>query len=167
MDKPARPILNLPLTRTEIILDRLALAGVLLLIAILTATWPDLPARIPTHFGLSGEPNAWGSRNSVLFGPILALAIYVGLTILQRYPHLYNYPRRLTPENAERMYRLGRGLLAWLKTEIIWLFAWLTTATVQVATRHAPGLGTWPLWVALAVVYGTVTVFTVAMFRAK
>jgi len=103
----------------------------------------------------------------VLLGPLIGLVCYVGMTYLQRHPHLYNYPCRLTPENTERLYRLGRGLLAWLKTELVWLFAWLTTASVRVALGQANGLGTWPIWVALVVIYGTAAIFLVAMLRAK
>lgn len=167
MDKSERPILNLPFTPLEIILDRFGLAGVLLQVAVLTATWADLPARIPTHFGANGAPNAWGGKASVLIGPVVSLVIYIGMTVLARYPHLYNYPKRFSADNAERMYRLGRGLIVWLKTELVWLFTWLMWATISVALGHAAGLGPWPIYVALAVIYGTTAVYTVALFRTK
>ena len=167
MDKSERPILNLPFSPLETILDRLGLAGVLLGIAVLTATWPDLPQRVPTHFGASGAPNAWGGKTSLLIGPIVALVIYIGLTLLARYPHLYNYPKRLSADNAERMYRLGRGLIIWLKTEIVWLFTWLSWATINVALGHAAGLGPWPIYVALGIIYGTTTWYAIALFRTK
>ena len=39
--------------------------------------WPDVPARIPTHFGAGGEPDAWADRAAwAWFGlPAIALVL--------------------------------------------------------------------------------------------
>lgn len=54
------------------------------------AAWlyPGLPERIPTHFGPSGRPDAWGGRESIFLGPsimgIVSIFTYVLLTNLGR-----------------------------------------------------------------------------------
>jgi hypothetical protein len=84
-----------------------------------------------------------------------------------RVPHIYNYPTKVTPENAERLYGLGRGLMYWLRAEMVGLFAFLCWGTVRVALGSAEGLGPWPIYVVLPLIYGTAIYFIVAMFRAR
>ncbi|WP_293285512.1 hypothetical protein [Microcoleus sp. PH2017_40_RAT_O_B] len=54
-----------------------------------------------------------------------------------RYPHTFNYPVRITQENARRQYLLGRGLLVWLKAEVCWLFAFIVRQQILVALGNA------------------------------
>lgn len=46
--------------------------------------YPSLPARFPTHWGISGAPDAFSDKSfmSVFFEPILALGIYVLLIVV-------------------------------------------------------------------------------------
>jgi uncharacterized membrane protein len=167
MKKPEpRPKLDLPPSPLDIILDRLSLVGVLLFVAVLAAAWKDLPERVPMHFGASGEPNGWGTKVSMLILPAVALVMHIGLGLLARLPHIYNYPGKVTPENAERLYPLGSSMMVWLKTEIVWLFTVLGWLTIRVALGQAHGLGPMMVYVALGVIYGTIGYFLVAMIRA-
>ncbi|NPV48564.1 MAG: DUF1648 domain-containing protein [Armatimonadetes bacterium] len=167
MLKSERPIIQFTPTTTEVILDRVSLVGLLLTVAYLTGCWASLPERIPTHFGVSGTPDGWGSRYMLLLFVAIPIVIHVAFGYLVRVPHIYNYPTKVTPENAERLYSLGRGLMYWLRAEMVLLFALLCWGTVRVALEQAEGLGPWPIWVALPVIYGTVIYFVVAMFRAR
>ena len=49
--------------------------------------WPDVPARVPVHFGLDGEPDRWVGRSAwAWFGlPLVALATAAGLDALTRW----------------------------------------------------------------------------------
>ena len=45
--------------------------------------WPGLPARVPIHWGINGEPNGWGSAlMSVLMLPLMAVGIWVIMIIV-------------------------------------------------------------------------------------
>lgn len=47
------------------------------------AVWPRMPARVPTHFGIDGTPNAWGPAwiNAILL-PAIALGFYFLMLVL-------------------------------------------------------------------------------------
>lgn len=167
MAKADRPVIQFSPTRNELILDRISLVGLLLTVAYVTGCWGSLPEHIPTHFDASGTPDGWGSRHMLLLLVAIPIVIHVAFGYLVRVPHIYNYPTRVTPENAERLYSLGRGLMYWLRAEMVLLFALLCLGTVRVALGQTEGLGPWPIWVALPVIYGTVIYFVVAMFRAR
>ena len=53
---------------------------------------------------------------------ILSLMFYVGLSVLQRFPHLYNYPVEVTDKNRLCLYRLGVGLVRHIKFLIVLWF---------------------------------------------
>ena len=92
------------------------------MMALLAYYWTALPPVVPTHFGITGMPDAWGSKWLELLPLALGTVLYGGLTIMGRYPHLFNYPWPITQENAPQHYQLARTLVTALKTEIMWLF---------------------------------------------
>jgi len=75
---------------------------------------PFLPAEIPTHFGFTGEADAWGPKWSLAIVLALWAALQVGLDVLSRHPRLYNYPAPLTSANVQRLYRVGEQMMVWL-----------------------------------------------------
>jgi len=72
----------------------------LALIALSINAYPDLPERIPLHFGLNGEPDRWGSPSllSWLMLPLIGVAtvvfLYITAAVVPRYPKSFNVPDR-------------------------------------------------------------------------
>ena len=60
-----------------------------------------LPERIPTHFDISGKPNAWGSPGFLWILPVVGLGLYVLMTALASIQfRRYNLPVRVTEVNT-------------------------------------------------------------------
>ena len=59
-------IVKIPLTLMEFIAEVVALIGLVLPIIYMAAIWSTIPDIVPTHFGLSGQANAWGGKESLL-----------------------------------------------------------------------------------------------------
>ena len=139
---PGRPHIRPPRSDAETVCLGLAWIGLVALLA-LTAYWlPALPATIPTHFGLSGQPNASGSKYSFLLLPALLTAMTVGFTLLARYPWIFNYPVVITAENAARNYRRGRMLLRIVNAVVALVFVAIQWQTIQIALGKASALYT-------------------------
>lgn len=68
---------------------------IVLMIAFALAVYGRLPEQVPTHFGLSGEPDGWTSRFPGAFlAPAIAAGLYVLLFLLRRIdPRRANYDR--------------------------------------------------------------------------
>ncbi|MBL7827468.1 MAG: DUF1648 domain-containing protein [Saprospiraceae bacterium] len=122
-----RPRLQLPASTLERMMDVSALffAGLSLLLAI--AYFPGLPDQIPTHFNASGVADDYGSKFTIFIIPLIGLVMTVGMIVLSRYPHHFNYLTKITPENAEFEYRRARtgirvvnGLVSLLFLVITW-----------------------------------------------
>jgi uncharacterized membrane protein len=137
----SRPKIDVPRSSTEVILEFASLLGIIFIIYLLWRYWGALPARIPTHYNFSGQPDGWGGKGTLLILPGVTFFIFIMLTVLERFPRIYNYPVVITPTNAARQYVLARMLLSWLKFEIVWFFAYIEWKTIQVGLGQAGGFG--------------------------
>jgi uncharacterized membrane protein len=125
-----------------------------------------LPAKIPTHFDLAGNPNAWGSPSMLWLLPVMAVVIYGLITLVSFFPSAFNYPVPVTPENRPRLQALSLQMVAWLKVELAFFFAflqWFILAAVRSGHGH---LSVWIVPLFLVLVFGTCIGYIVAMVRA-
>ena len=156
-----RPRLKLKLSSHDHVVEFLGLSFMIILIAIPVFYYNQLPERIPTHFNASGIPDGFGGRSSLFILPATGLFIYLLMTILAAFPHIYNFPVKITTENAEVQYRLATRLLRVLKTVILILFSFISWMTVRAAAGSALGLGKMFLPVFFILTFGVVIIYLV------
>lgn len=164
-----RPRLRPPLSRLEVALIVLSVAGVVANIAPVAVWWAALPGTVPTHFAASGRPDAVGGKGQLLAAPIFAVVVTALFMLLARVPHLLNYPVAITLGNAERQYRRGRVVLRVVNAGLVWALAVWTWFVMQAALGHAVGLPSWftPVAIALALLVpvGALTLIVVWAVR--
>lgn len=158
-----RPVLSVPRTLLERLHDSISVVVLVHSIVYLILKWTDLPETIPIHFDGRGNADGWGSRAFLLFMPLLSMFLFIGLSLLSKIPHKFNYPGPITPQNAAHQYRAAKSLLSWIKVELVILFGYLQWSIIQNAGGHSSGLGIWLLPVTLVVVFGTVIIHIVRM----
>ena len=151
----------------EKILEVVAVAGVLFCVVATAYFWPALPPNIPSHFGISGRPDAWGGKGLLLVFPILSVSLYAVLTVLSFFPHKFSYPWGITEQNASRQYQLARSQLAWIKAEMAVINSYIQWTMMAVAWGKREGLGVWFLPVVVMVLGGTVGFHQVQAYRAR
>ena len=165
--KGRRPVLDLPRTPFEVALELISTGALAGLCALLARSWPALADRVPQHFGPSGRPDAWGSRNILWLFPAMAVGNYLLMTILSRFPQTFNYPWPLTEQNAAAQYLLARTLLVAIKAEISGLMLFLEWKTIEVASGRSTGLGEWFLPGFLGVIGVTMGLYFLKAYRAR
>ena len=109
--KTNRPIIKLDKTKLDSTLEWAYLLLCFTTILIISMYYSLLPERIPTHIGLGGMVNQYGSKVSIWMLPILQIIIGVAGYYLIKRPHTFNYLTNITPENAETEYRKGVMIL--------------------------------------------------------
>lgn len=144
-----------------------SLVGVVFLFFLVVVYWSHLPDSIPIHYNAAGKPDSWSGKWSLLILPIVCLVIYIGLSILTRFPHLYNFPWKITEENKERQFHLAQMLVLSIKTEGIWLFGYIQWQTVQIALGKSDGLGTSFSFIFLGVIFGTIGIYIMKALTAR
>ncbi|HTB97188.1 MAG TPA: DUF1648 domain-containing protein [Terracidiphilus sp.] len=128
---------------------------------------PDrLPDRVPTHFDAAGNPNGWGSPAGMIILPVIAAGVYLLMSVVARFPSAFNYPVRVTPLNRARLQEITLTMIAWIKVEMVCLFAVLQWVFVQSARNSDGRLFPKVLPVFLFLIFSTVAAHLVALFRA-
>ncbi len=151
--------------------------GLSLTVMVLTwamAIWvyPDLPAKIPGHFGPSGQPDAYVDRT--VWTVILPALLQVGLTGLfwwiYRHPQYSNIPSTvmitMMPEPYRgQLYRILRHLAVVMMLFINILFAHISLTTLSVSLGLSDGLNPWLMGGILLALFGFIGLTTVRLFR--
>lgn len=101
------------------------------------------PSIVPTHFNASGKVDDYGSKTTLFILPLIATIIYFGLTWLNKYPHIFNYPTTITNDNVERQYTIATRMLRMLKLSVLCVFTVLVLLSYLVAKGYTIGLGFW------------------------
>lgn len=146
----------------------LSIAGYCLLLALwamVLVNYGHLPETIPTHFNAAGDADNYGSKVSICVLPVVASILFIALTILARYPHVFNYPVTITEENAERHYMTAVRMLNMIKTATIVLLSFTDFSIISIANGRGEGLGAWFLLLELGLLLIPVAFFTVKMLR--
>ncbi|MEH6514184.1 DUF1648 domain-containing protein [Maribacter arcticus] len=149
-----RPKVKLDLTNTDKVIE---FTGLTLLIGIwilAILSFSDLPESIPTHFNGAGEADGFGERTNIFVLPIIGTILFIGLTLLNKNPHIFNYPKTITNENALHQYSNATRMIRVLKLIIIFVFGLILVRTLQNTNGNADGIGTWflPLTIGLFII---------------
>ena len=137
-----RPIIrDLERSGTDVTLEVLGYLGVVLLVGISVYYYPRLPETIPRHFNFKGEADGWGGKGGLLIMPIIGVALFILLSVLAQFPHVFNYPWPITESNARRQYAISRQMLSAVKLMLIATFTYITWSMIGTALGSRSGLG--------------------------
>ena len=106
---------------------------------------------MPGHYNASGEVDRWGSKFELFILPIVGLLLWVFMNVLEKFPHVHNYPERLNENNVEAFYLTSRKLLNSVKNVCLLTFSYILFQSIRVALENAESLGLWFLPVMLIV----------------
>ncbi len=126
-----------------------------------------VPETIPTHYNASGQVDSYGSKTTLFILPAIAFIIFIGITKLNKYPHIFNYTVTITQENAKSQYSVATRMLRILKMVCVLIFFLITLFTWLITLGKATGLGRWFLPLALSLVIIPVGYFLIKLFSTK
>ena len=134
------PKIQIRLTIHDWVMEITGVALLIIIIALPLIFIKELPEIIPTHFDASGQPDGFGGKSSFWILPLSGIIIYVLLTILEAFPHIYNFPVKITQENAEIQYRLATRMLRILKIQILIMYSFILYMTIKTVKGETSGL---------------------------
>ena len=152
-------------TFSERFLDVITLLTFIFAVLFLFIQWNTMPEKVPIHYNEMGKVDRLGFKAELFLLPLIGTIIWIGMSILEKYPHLYNY-MNLTEENKEQQYKNGRMMVNVLKNEVVLLFSFLIVQSVHVANGTSEGLGVAFDPVLLIVMMGTIVFFILRILRA-
>ncbi|HKK41880.1 MAG TPA: DUF1648 domain-containing protein [Bacteroidales bacterium] len=158
-----RPAFN----NADLLLEILGWISFVLIWILVILKYSSLPDSIPTHFNAAGKVDDYGGKGTFFISPIIGTIMFVGMTILNRYPYIFNYPVKITADNAERQYTIATRLIRYIKFVIMCLSLIIEYKIFVTATRGSSGLGGWFLPVFLGVIFIPLIVAIVKAIEIK
>ncbi len=102
--------------------------------------WNELPDVVPTHFNVLGQPDSYGSKWFLLIIPVIALLIFIGITYLNKFPHIFNYPVEVSERNAIALYKISKRMNALIMMITCEFFFYITFSQITSARFHGLGM---------------------------
>lgn len=165
--KEERPKIKIELTVSDRIIEIAGWLALLVLWMLTISNYSNLPETIPTHFNGMGVADGFGSKRVILGLPIISTVLFLGLTILNRFPHIFNYPTAINKENASVQYAMVTKLIRTLKLAMVVIFGFITFQIIQNAAGAADGLGVWFLPASLVLIFIPLIVYFVKSRKMK
>jgi uncharacterized membrane protein len=162
-----QPKIKPELANSDRLIELLSIVVLGMIWGLLIFYYAKMPDIVPVHFDVKGQPDAYGSKHTLVVLPVIAVLLFTGMTILNRFPHIFNYPVKITPENALRQYSVATRLIRILKLVIMFVFLMIEYFTVRTALHHAAGFGVWFIPVFLMMVNIPVIYYIMLSFRKK
>jgi len=139
-----RPKRQIELESIDRVIQAIGLIALVVLIGLPLYYFQQLPDIIPSHYGnygSNGEPDGFSGKRIIWTLPIIGIILNVGLHCLNKYPHTFNYPQKVTEENAKRLYTTATKVIRFLNAQIAIVFAYITYSTIHTALGTKSGLG--------------------------
>ncbi len=137
----------------------LLLAGVFIYLAF---GWKAIPEQIPGHYNAAGLIDRWTDKKELFVLPIIALIMYVGITVLEQFPRIWNTGIRITKQNARRVYRTLKNMIATIKWQMV-----LSFIVITLYSSLAKPLPSWFTALCLILIFGTLIGFFIRLFKVR
>ena len=123
----------------------------------------QLPEKIPIHYNAAGVIDRYGNKLEIFILLIVTWVMYIGLSLVTRVPQFWNTGVSVTAENKDRVYRILKNMLKFIKMEIIVIFCYLIYNTTTLYD-----LPKWFVPVFLVLLFSTMLIsFIVLIKKAK
>ncbi len=155
--------LNVVRTSKDMIFDCVFLALTIAIWGIIAWLISRAPDIVPTHFGPSGKPDAYGSPTFIIIPSLIitVVALFVAFSVYLPIGSI-NLPF-VEGSGNERQKKLG--VLMSRIVALLFLFIMLFIAIYSLAMKNHDSI--LPVVLILAAVFGVTIVFTILMYRAK
>jgi hypothetical protein len=151
--KEERPILKIGMTLADKFMEIVVLLVLIAFWIVTFLKFQELPVTPGANRPLETDAGNIDAKGWMFFLPVICSVFYLGMTILNKYPHMFNYPTKITNQNAEEKYAVATRLIRYLKFILVpafFLVAWLSSPK---ANQSLSGLVPWFLLLFAGLIY--------------
>ena len=162
-----RPIIKIVTSTTDRFIEYISW-GILVGIWIYAFVgYSSLPDVIPIHFNLKGEVDGHSNKAVIFLLALIPSIVAIGLSALNRFPHLFNYPITITENNARYYYTNATRLIRYLKLIISVVFIAIIIEVNTIALYGASGLGPWSVPIIIVLVILPIIYYLRKTYKTK
>ena len=160
-----RPKLKIELNSIDILAEIIGWVVLVSIWVIAISNFQNLPDQVPIHFNAYGQVDSYGSKSTIFLLPIIGTILFIGLTILNNFPHIFNFPGKIHLDNAQSQYKNATRLIRFLKLFIVFILLVIVFKTLETTNQKSEGLGIWFLPLFVGVTISLLTIFVVKASR--
>lgn len=154
------------------ILDAVSFVALILLLGAtgLALFGPNqLPEKVATHLDQLGQPDAYAARTSYEVLPMIAVIVFLALTVVAAYSSLAKHAALQNPDGGPSLEPLILKLIVSIKAELMGIFACIQFSSLHVARHPDDPTSIWGamMWVLLVAIFGTVAWYVTNMIRME
>jgi uncharacterized membrane protein len=123
--------------------------------------------KVPSHFDMAGHADRFSDLSSLQDLPLAALVVYLLLTFIAVYPSLAEHLSAEAQRIPSPMEVAVTGLVTWIKTEAVWLFAIFQMALIQAARNPGVPVSLVWIWILVGAVAATIVWHVISILRAR
>ena len=153
---------NLPSTRYHRAVNLLCIAAMAAVFLYLIINWDHIPDQIPGHYNGAGEIDRWGNKSELWFTPILSVLMYLGISLCERTPGIWNTGVEVTRENKVRIFRIIKNMIVTMKLVMVLTFVFLSFYSAL-----SNPLPAWFLPADMILVFGPMAFFLIQLYRKR
>ena len=146
--------------------DIVAETGCLLLLTgtsiFLAIAWAGIPSEIPGHYNALGQIDKYSGKSSLIVLLLVVWIMYFGISVIEKFPRIWNTGVAVTAENRNRIYRILKDMLKTMKFLMVAIFAYLIFNSA-----FGTPLSPWFLPVSLVLLFGLLSLFTIKLIINK
>lgn len=131
-----RPVIKVKWMLLDYILEILAASILISMVIYAISVYNNLPETVATHFNANGVADGFGNRSSIWAMPAVAFILWMLLSIVNQYPHSFNYPFKLTESNVESQYRMAQRFMRIMKIWVCLLFLYALYSIVETSKNQ-------------------------------
>lgn len=161
-----RPKIKLELTAIDKAFEVLGWISIFAIWVLTISNYSTLPDTIPIHYNGAGQADGFGGKGNILTLPIVATILFVGLTILNQFPHIFNYPTKISKDNAFKQYTNATRMVRYLKFICVAVFGLIVLQTIRNVNGQTSGLGVWFMPLTLGLIFLPLTYFVMKSFKS-
>ncbi|OYO43054.1 uncharacterized protein DUF1648 [Lachnotalea glycerini] len=154
--------MNINKTRYDIFVNIVGAGILIAMVLYLWLNWQEIPESIPAHYNAAGVIDRWGNKKEIFIEVIIAWILYIGITVLERFPQIWNTGVTVTEQNKVRVYRILKNLIETQKLLIAAIFSY--SALNSALSRS---MSVWFLPIVLVLMFGSIAFFTVQLIKVK
>lgn len=160
-----RPKIKLELTIIDKTFEILGWVSILAIWVLTISNYRNLPDTIPIHYNGAGHPDGFGGKDHLWVLPLVATILFIGLTILNKFPHVFSYPTNITKDNALQQYTNATRMGRYLKFIIVVIFGLIVLQTIRNVNGQTSGLGVWFVPLTSGLIFIPLTYFLIKSFK--
>ena len=141
------------------LISLLSVVGILLYVII---TWKSIPDMIPGHYNIAGEIDKYSSKNSIWILILVQILLFTMMSVLERFPNIWNTGVQITEGNRERVYTNLRNMQTYLKMMIMIYFSYMTLQSIA-----GERLNSISVFAFLILIFGGMAIFLLKIFKNR